>query len=293
MKYKKYSYIIVLILMLTIGMTKIHADTDKDCYYMSTDKETLVSYNASKAQFIIEQRGKMSVDSFRKDPLINNGESVTDSGETGITVSAITKGTCPEYIVYRHKSRRILWGLVDIPDSDGVWGFNSKLEATTFNTNSSQIENMSSWLLSYKNEDGSKITNNEFYEQEKQNTSSLSSGNNFGNATGTEVNGEEVNVDCDTIFGDKDNPDSLRYLINEILMYPKIIVPILLILLGMLDFAKAVISSKEDEMKKAQATFIKRVIAAVAVFFIPLLVDIIMGLADIVWAGTGYSSCGL
>jgi hypothetical protein len=61
----------------------------------------------------------------------------------------------------------------------------------------------------------------------------------------------------------------------------------------MLDFAKAVISSKEEEMRKAQATFIKRVIAAVALFFVPLLVDFIMELADIVWAGTGYSSCGL
>lgn len=286
MKYKKYSYIIVLILMLIISINNIYADTDKDCYYISEDKETLVSYNTTKGKFVIEQRGKMSVDSFKKDPLINNGKSFTDSKETGITISAITKGTCPEYIVYRHKSRLIA-------DSDGIFGFNNKSEATTFHTNSKQIENMSAWLLSYKNDDGSKITNNEFYEQEKQNTASLSSGNNFGNITGTEVNGEEVNVDCDAIFGSKDDPDSLRYMINEILMYPKIIVPILLILLGILDFAKAVISSKEDEMRKAQGTFVKRVIAAVVIFFIPLLVDIIMGFADIVWAGTGYSSCGL
>ena len=99
--------------------------------------------------------------------------------------------------------------------------------------------------------------------------------------------------DCQVLFGDPNNPDSLRYLINEILMYPKIIVPILLILLGTLDFAKAVISSKEDEMKKAQSKFITRIIAAVGVFFVPALVDLIMQLADIVWEGTGFYSCGL
>jgi len=284
MKYKKYSYIILFLLMLTIGINKTYADTDKDCYYISSDKETLVSYNTNKGKFVIEQRGKMSVDSSKKDPLINNGKSFTDSKETGITISSIPKGTCPEYIVYRRKSRN--W----FPDSDGIFGFNSKLEASTFHTNSKQIENMNAWMLSYKNESGEKITSSEFYNQEKIN---INSGINSDNISGTDVNGENVNVDCNAIFGDKNNPDSLRYLIDEILMYPKIIVPVLLILLGIIDFGKAVVASKEDEMRKAQSTFIKRIIAAVAIFFVPLFVDIIMDLADIVWAGTGYSSCGL
>lgn len=282
MKYKKYNYIIVFLLMLTIGINKTYADTDKDCYYMTEDKETLVSYNTNKGKFVIEQRGKMSVDSAKKDPLVNNGKNFVDSKETGITISAITKGTCPEYIVYRRKDRLI--------DSDGIFGFNNKDEAITFHTNSKQIENMNAWLLSYKNESGEKITNSEFYNQEKIN---INSGINSDNVSGTDVNGEEVKVDCNAIFGDKNDPDSLRYLIDEILMYPKILVPILLILLGVLDFGKAVIASKEDEMRKAQSTFIKRIIAAVAIFFVPLMVDIIMDLADIVWAGTGYSSCGL
>ena len=285
MKYKKYSYIIVLILMLLIGINQTYAATDEDCYYMSEDKQTLVSYNTNSAKFVIEQRGKMSVDSFKNEPLINNGESKTDSGETGITVEAITKGTCPLYIVYRHKSRWLI-------DSDGVWGFTNEEQGITFYTNSKQIENMSAWLLSYKDENGKKYTSTEFYEQERQNTSS-SSELISGTVSGTDVSGEKVSVDCNELFGDKSNPDSLSYLINEILMYPKIIVPILLILLGTLDFAKAVISSKEDQMKKAQSTFIKRVIAAVAVFFIPALVDLIMQLADIVWEGTGFYSCGL
>ena len=101
-----------------------------------------------------------------------------------------------------------------------------------------------------------------------------------------------LEIDCNGLFGSKNDPDSLRSLIDEILMYPRIIVPILVIVLGMIDLAKAVIASKEDEMKKAQSTFIKRLIIGVAFFFIPVFVDIMMWLADIVWNGM-YTSCGL
>ena len=53
-------------------------------------------------------------------------------------------------------------------------------------------------------------------------------------------------------------------------------VPIALILFGSIDFAKAVIANKEDEMKKAQSIFIKRLIYAVAVFFVIVIVRLVM-----------------
>ena len=101
-----------------------------------------------------------------------------------------------------------------------------------------------------------------------------------------------LDIDCNGLFGSKNDPDSLRNLIDEILAYPRIIVPALVIVLGMIDLAKAVIASKEDEMTKVQSTFVKRLIIGVALFLIPVFVDIIMWLADIVWNGM-YTSCGL
>ena len=89
-----------------------------------------------------------------------------------------------------------------------------------------------------------------------------------------------------------DRPASIRYLVNQVLTYVRIIVPILIILLGSLDFAKAVLAGKEDEMKKAQKTFVMRLIAGVAVFLSPIIVNVIMSLADIVWNG-GYTHCDL
>lgn len=55
-------------------------------------------------------------------------------------------------------------------------------------------------------------------------------------------------------------------------------IPILLIVFGLIDLGKAVIAGKEDEMKKAQGTLIKRFIYAVAAFLIVTLVTFAMGL---------------
>lgn len=55
-------------------------------------------------------------------------------------------------------------------------------------------------------------------------------------------------------------------------------VPILLIILGSIDLGKAVISSKEDEVKKAKKALLNRFIYAVLVFCIVWIVGIVMDL---------------
>ena len=55
-------------------------------------------------------------------------------------------------------------------------------------------------------------------------------------------------------------------------------VPIILIVLGILDLAKAVIASDEKQVKEAQGKLIKRCIYAVAVFFIVTLVNVILSM---------------
>lgn len=56
----------------------------------------------------------------------------------------------------------------------------------------------------------------------------------------------------------------------------KIVIPILLIVLGSIDVAKAVIASKDDELKKSLKTLGMRVAAGIIVFFIPTLIDFIV-----------------
>ena len=61
-------------------------------------------------------------------------------------------------------------------------------------------------------------------------------------------------------------------------------------MLGSLDFGKAIVTSDEENMKKAQSRFIKRIIAAVALFFVPLLTQVLLGLFGIT---SDNASCGL
>ena len=84
---------------------------------------------------------------------------------------------------------------------------------------------------------------------------------------------------------------SIKQVINEILAYPRYIIPAIVIGLGSLDLFKATIAGKEDEMKKAQKTFVKRVIIGVLVYLIPALVNVIIWLANTAWEGLGYTAC--
>lgn len=73
-------------------------------------------------------------------------------------------------------------------------------------------------------------------------------------------------------------------LVNLVINAIMIGVPIVLIVLGMIDLGKAVIASKEDEVKKATKAFGKRFLYAVGVFAVVWLVTFVF---DTVSSATG------
>lgn len=95
--------------------------------------------------------------------------------------------------------------------------------------------------------------------------------------------------------------------IHNIIVLLKIAVPIVLIVLGMIDFFKSVAAGKEDEIKKGQQVFIKRLISGALVFFVVTIVQLVMGIVskedDSFWncanqimngtAGTKYEPTGV
>lgn len=84
---------------------------------------------------------------------------------------------------------------------------------------------------------------------------------------------------CEDLMGGTTGiPDQIAHIIGLAVTVIQIIVPILLIIWGMLDLGKAVMAQKEDEIKKGQQTFIKRIVAAAIVFFIVTIVQLVMGL---------------
>lgn len=68
--------------------------------------------------------------------------------------------------------------------------------------------------------------------------------------------------------------------IHNVIVVIKIAVPIILVIFGMLDLAKGVMAGKEDEIKKGQQVFIKRIIAAVFVFLVITIVQLVMGVVS-------------
>lgn len=58
-------------------------------------------------------------------------------------------------------------------------------------------------------------------------------------------------------------------------------VPILLIFLGSFDMGAAVIADDKDALKKSTSKLVKRCIAAVVIFFIPLFVEVALNLPGI------------
>ena len=102
------------------------------------------------------------------------------------------------------------------------------------------------------------------------------------------VQSTNAQYSCEELFD-----QSVIDLINDVLKYPRYIIPPLIILLGTIDFFKIIVSGKEDEMKKAQKTFIKRIIIGVMVFLVPVFLNLVVWLANVAWEGLGYTTCNL
>ena len=64
------------------------------------------------------------------------------------------------------------------------------------------------------------------------------------------------------------------------LKFIQIAVPIILILMGTIDLVKALVAQKDDQMKKAQNTLMKRAIIGVVIFFVPMIVNFLMGMVN-------------
>lgn len=63
----------------------------------------------------------------------------------------------------------------------------------------------------------------------------------------------------------------LEYVGYALLIF-KIAIPLIIIVLGMMDFGKAVVSEKDEDVKKQAVKLLRRAIAGVIIFFIPTIV---------------------
>ena len=102
-------------------------------------------------------------------------------------------------------------------------------------------------------------------------------------------------VGCSVSAADVNYCTGLRstfIMIGHIVRIAKILVPILIIGFGMMDLFKAIVGSKDDEIKKAAKSLVMRLIAGVFIFFLPSIVDFVFSLVD-GWSNysTNYQEC--
>ena len=71
----------------------------------------------------------------------------------------------------------------------------------------------------------------------------------------------------------------LEFIGNIVLIF-KIIIPIIIIIFGSVDFFRAVVGAKDDEIKKAGRILLFRVLAGVIIFLIPTIVSVIFNLVS-------------
>ena len=67
-------------------------------------------------------------------------------------------------------------------------------------------------------------------------------------------------------------------LVGYALFAIKIILPLVIIVLGVVELSKCVVSGKEDEIKKSFTVLLKKLILAIAIFFIPTITNLVFGL---------------
>lgn len=281
MKKNKHILIIILLISLIIMPNKAYAEEKSDeCYYMTDDIKIKLDLtwnyrgNLQHRNYVDAYVNKKS----SSEVILNVEKDIknltSNKNKYGINIPKLYTGysdvnqnlSCPKYV------------MLVTNENDK----NYKIFATNDSSiskdviNAAKAKGKNAFSATYTNSKGTKTTAEEYY----------------GTFIDTKTVGKDATITCSGLLGNKNDKESFAYLINEALSYIRIIVPILLILLGTIDFAKAVLASKEDEMKKAQETFIKRAIIALAVFFVPTLVDIVMELAETVWEGA-FTTCSI
>ena len=107
------------------------------------------------------------------------------------------------------------------------------------------------------------------------NCSTSNSSNGNGTTVNTKVGYEKVS--CGNLGRiPKKVPEISSWLITLL----QVAVPVILIIMGVIDFVKSLSSQKDDEIKKNQQMFVKRVITAVIIFFVVVVVKLLVSLVS-------------
>ncbi len=79
---------------------------------------------------------------------------------------------------------------------------------------------------------------------------------------------------------EREGPLRVFKIIYLLISIARVLIPVIIIIMGTKDLMNAILQSNTDEMKKAPAIFIKRLIAGLAIFLIPSFIDAIFNMVS-------------
>ncbi len=92
-------------------------------------------------------------------------------------------------------------------------------------------------------------------------------------------NSNSISIRSNVSCGNIDSiPAKFPEIVSLIVRIIQVAVPIILILMGMIDLFKGITAQKEDELKKGQQMFIKRLVVGVIIFFAVIIVKLLVSI---------------
>ena len=302
---KQVKHILIFIFTIAVAfvcMKKISAES-VTCYYMSDELEAWVTFTGSGAmptsgKVTTKKYGNSNVKETASIKNINNSDDCWDpfDGDDDLCVDDIDQydfmyfaalksdwQNCPEY----------LW----------MWKQKSNAIVTNWYGDIRRIYRNAEGNAEGESKEAKRVSPDTFWELNQCNPEDDEC-----------IVGEDIKLVCDfnkdgtrdadgikqvSLFGDPnhrgngtdEDPPSTAYLIKQAMNILRIAGVAIAITLGTVDIAKAVIASKEDEMKKAQKTFVKRIIACVVIFLVPTFINIVIKMSYTSWQNQYYQAC--
>lgn len=214
---------------------------------------------------------------YDKDQFGVNVDAILENGNPPIDGSVINIGdeeyaianTCPAY-VYKIVAK------VEGKTKVEYRIFSTEAEKQTYDKNNPFLSSIAVKYKFYNSSDVGILTEDELHDD-------ILAGTKFGSIDW----GNKIEVSCKGIIGQ----DALDF-INEIFRWIQIIAPIFVIVISGVEFGGAVLLDDKDALKKASSKLIKRLIIAVALFFVPMIMSFILDVFNEA-SGSFASTCGI
>lgn len=269
-------FLFILILFFSFNLD-VFATTNYCLYNVSDSLTVKIDINSSGKPTVYYKESKTT--DYKSDNWIL-AEKKYDYGFTdGIDSSSLT--ACPKYLTVSSKAKTFLFTETLKKNSTEVAGLYWDIKPTvdTFNSKGGTADSSSST---------SESSDSDSAECDSSDTNCKYNPKTITGSSGQKVNSIDT---CAELFGGEDS-EIVGYL-SDFVSIARILVPIILIVLGTLDMAQAVLGN-EESMKKSQSKFIKRLIMGVAFFLIPSLIKFLLSIASGIWPDVISSDlCGI